>query len=161
MDGVLVFIGLGSNQGNTKKNLAEAVLRIDRSIGPVIKQSSLYKTKPWGIADQPDFLNQVILAESRMNAYECMHSLLNIENHMGRERTMKWGPRKIDLDLLYFDQLILNTSQLILPHPEIVHRRFVLAPLCEIAPDFYHPIFNKTNFQLLDECSDLLSVELA
>ena len=156
-----VYIGLGSNLGDRKVNLIGAIELISRRIGIILKQSSVYETKAWGITTQPNFLNQVILVSTKLSAQECLNNLAQIEQELGRVRTEKWGPRSIDLDLLYYDQEIIETLNLIVPHPGIADRKFVLIPLAEIAPDFVHPLLLKSNKQLLNECHDQLEVKLA
>lgn len=161
MNTELVYIGLGGNQGNREERLSNAVELIESAIGPILKQSSVYQTKPWGNVTQPDFLNQVICVSTHLNPINCLHQLAAIENQMGRVRIEKWGPRIIDLDLLYYNQLELNLPELQLPHPGIAHRKFVLIPLAEIAPEFIHPLLHKNHLQLLAECTDDLEVKLA
>ncbi|MDX2188454.1 MAG: 2-amino-4-hydroxy-6-hydroxymethyldihydropteridine diphosphokinase [Bacteroidota bacterium] len=151
-----VYIGLGSNVGDKQANLNKAILLIDQKLGKVSKASHLYNTKAWGNTHQPDFLNQVIELRTSFKVTFVLHVLLEIELKLGRIRTEKWGPRTIDLDILFFDNTIINTPDLIVPHPEIQNRKFVLLPLCEIAPDFKHPILKKTNKKLLKECLDPL-----
>lgn len=155
-----VFIALGSNLGDRAENLKKAIREIELKLGAMIKQSSVYETKPWGKTNQPDFFNQVVLVHSNKSPEECLLSLLNIEKQMGRKREEKWGARIIDLDLLYVNGTIIQTEKLVLPHPGIALRRFVLVPLVEIAPDFIHPISQKKQRQLLNECPELLEVKL-
>jgi 2-amino-4-hydroxy-6-hydroxymethyldihydropteridine diphosphokinase len=157
----IVFIGLGSNMGNREAHLKKAVQLISAQVGPVIEQSSVYETKPWGNTTQPDFLNQVIQVITEISPEDCMNQLLQIENSLGRVRSEKWGPRSIDLDLLYYGNQIINSPNLQVPHPGNAYRKFVLIPLTEIAPDFIHPVLHKTHQQLLNECSDGLDVKLA
>ncbi len=153
-----VYISLGTNLGNRTENLKMAIHAIELHLGIIIKQSSIYETKPWGKGDQPDFLNQVILIHANKRPQDCLHLLSSIEDQMGRKREEKWGARIIDLDLLYVNESIIHTDELTLPHPGIPHRRFVLAPLVEIAPDFIHPELKKNQKRLLHECQDLLEV---
>ena len=155
-----VFIALGTNLGDRIQNVRKAVLAIEANLGEIIKQSSLYETKPWGKSDQPDFLNQVILVITDKIPQECLNALSSIERQFGRNRDVKWGARIIDLDLLYVNDQIINTEKLILPHPGIPQRRFVLVPMAEIAPDFIHPQLLKKQKQLLEECADTLEVKL-
>lgn len=155
-----VFISLGTNLGDRIQNLRKAIRAIEYNVGEIIKQSSLYETKPWGKSNQPDFLNQVILVHTEKNPQECLNSLTSIERQLGRIRDEKWGARIIDLDLLYVNDQAINTKQLVLPHPGIPDRRFVLVPMVEIAPDFIHPHLLKKQKQLLEECADTLEVKL-
>lgn len=154
-----VFIALGTNLGDRTKNLKKAIHEIELKVGVIIKQSSVYETKPWGKTNQPDFYNQVILVHSNKTPEECLLTLSGIEKQMGRKRDEKWGARIIDLDLLYMNDSIIETDKLSLPHPGIAQRRFVLVPLVEIAPDFIHPLLQKNQRQLLNECPDLLEVK--
>lgn len=153
-----VFISLGTNLGNRIENLKMAIHAIESNLGVIVSQSSVYKTKPWGKQNQPDFLNQVIAINSDKIPQECLTVLTSIEKQMGRKREEKWGARIIDLDLLYKDDEMIHTEQLTLPHPGIPNRRFVLIPLVEIAPDFIHPQLQKNHLQLLRECTDTLEV---
>jgi 2-amino-4-hydroxy-6-hydroxymethyldihydropteridine diphosphokinase len=154
-----IFLLLGSNVGNSYDNLKTAIHRIQTDAGVVIKQSSIYRTKAWGKIDQPDFLNQVIQIETNLSPKELLVSVLEIEKKMGRVRNEKWGPRIIDIDILFYNQEIVNLPQLIIPHPEIAARRFTLSPLAELSPDFSHPLLNKTVVELLKTCADPLPVE--
>lgn len=154
-----VFIGLGSNLGDRAKNLKNAIHEIELTIGTIIRLSSVYETKPWGKATQPDFFNQVILVHSNKSPEDCLITLSGIEKQMGRKREEKWGARIIDLDLLYVNGHVIETNKLSLPHSGIAQRRFVLVPLVEIAPDFIHPLLLKNQRQLLSECPDLLEVK--
>lgn len=154
-----VFLGIGSNLGNRVENIHTAIKLIGILCGTVNARSSIYQTAAWGRTDQPDFLNQVIELSSFLTPQELLLALLGIEVKMGRTRDQKWGARIIDLDILYFDNLILVSNELIVPHPHIANRRFVIEPLCEIAPAFIHPVLKKSNSILLKECDDSLSVE--
>ena len=154
----LAFLLLGGNLGDRKSNLEKAALLIEKKIGPVTAKSALYETRPWGKTDQPDFLNQVLVLKTEQNPELILKSALSIEQEMGRVRIEKWGARLIDIDLVYVETQILNSKNLILPHPGIAQRRFVLEPLAEIAPDFIHPILKKSHRQLLNECEDPLPV---
>jgi 2-amino-4-hydroxy-6-hydroxymethyldihydropteridine diphosphokinase len=115
--------------------------------------SSWYRTEPVGLEDPEWFVNGVVLLETPLSPEDLMAQLLRIETSMGRERTVKWGPRVIDLDLLSYDRLIMNKPHLILPHPFLEKRRFVLEPMAEIAPDYVHPVMQKTIARLRDELS--------
>jgi 2-amino-4-hydroxy-6-hydroxymethyldihydropteridine diphosphokinase len=154
-----VFISLGSNLGDRAENLKKAIHSIELNIGTIVRQSSVYETKPWGHSNQPDFFNQVILIHSDKSPEDCLRSLSDIEDEMGRKRGEKWGKRLIDLDLLYVDSNIIQSEKLTLPHPGISQRRFVLVPLVEIAHEFIHPQLQKNQRQLLTECADLLEVK--
>ena len=152
------FLLLGANLGDRKSNLEKAAHWIEKRIGFIKAKSALYETKPWGKPDQPDFLNQVLLLETDQSPGHLLKTALTIEHEMGRIRKEKWGARLIDIDLLYVGNQIVHSEALTLPHPGIAHRRFVLEPLAELAPDFIHPVLNKSHLQLLTECVDTLIV---
>ncbi|MFZ6009190.1 MAG: 2-amino-4-hydroxy-6-hydroxymethyldihydropteridine diphosphokinase [Bacteroidota bacterium] len=154
-----VFILLGSNQGHTLENLIMAQRAIRTSIGKIIRASSVYKTSAWGKTDQPDFYNQVIEVETSFEPGILLEKVLLIENELGRKRKEKWGPRIIDIDILIYQNRVVDLPALTIPHPGIPLRKFTLAPLAEIAPDLLHPILNKNILTLLKECPDSLPVE--
>jgi len=137
-----ICLHLGSNLGDRRLNLEKAILEIGNNLGQVNEQSSIYQTDAWGAIDQPDFLNQTILANTDLPPKTVLTTILHIEEKMGRIREKKWGPRLIDIDLLFYDDLILETPELILPHPQIPFRNFVLIPTMEILGDFIHPVFD-------------------
>jgi 2-amino-4-hydroxy-6-hydroxymethyldihydropteridine diphosphokinase len=114
----------------------------------IVKQSSWYLTRPWGLDDPEWFVNGVALLETGLSPREFLAALLEIENSLGRVRTHKWGPRTIDLDILFYDDRVIGEADLVIPHPELGHRRFVLEPLAEIAPDLIHPVIGKTIVEL-------------
>jgi 2-amino-4-hydroxy-6-hydroxymethyldihydropteridine diphosphokinase len=153
------YLLLGSNMGNSTELLSNAIEQIENKIGPLLLQSNLYATAAWGNTSQPDFLNQVIKIATNLQAAETLETILSIEKKMGRIRTVKNAPRIIDIDILFFNNEIINQSDLIVPHPEIQNRRFVLTPLYEIAPQMIHPVLNKTIEQLLSQCPDQLVVK--
>lgn len=154
-----IFLLLGSNQGDTAQNLASAAENIETQAGEIKLRSSLYRSAAWGMEQQPDFINQVLEIASTKTADDLLKILLEIEEGMGRVRTLRWGPRIIDIDLLFYGDEVWDTTQLRLPHPAIAQRRFTLVPLAEIAPGLVHPILKKSVSQLLDECNDPLIVE--
>jgi len=153
------YLLIGGNLGDRNKNLNEAIEHIARKCGVIIKQSSLYDTAAWGKTDQSAFLNQALVLQTELTPAELMKKLLGIEKKMGRQRKEKNDPRIIDIDILFFDDEILDTKLLTLPHPQIQNRRFALVPLMEIAADLIHPIFKKTISTLLKECPDKLEVK--
>jgi len=132
---------------------------IIKDVGKIIECSSIYETAPWGVHEQPTFLNQVISIKTSYSPEELLDILLNIEVKMGRKRYRKWDSRLIDIDILFYENQIISTNRLILPHPEIENRRFTLAPLSEIAADEIHPLLNKTIEELLKETRDPLEAK--
>ena len=153
------YLLLGSNIGNSKASLAKALRQIEKKIGTVTRQSGLYSTVAWGNTRQPDFLNQVIIVETKLNAAETMQTILYIEKKMGRIRTVKNAPRIIDIDILFFNKKIIDQPELTVPHPQIQNRRCVLIPLNQLSPNLKHPGLKKTVHQLLMHCPDKLHVK--
>ncbi len=156
-----IFLLLGSNlQGSGGLPLRRGSAQTEKEIGALIcKMSMVYETAAWGKLDQPDFLNQAIWLESSLSPDELLLKILAIEKSMGRMRLEKWGARAIDIDVLYYGQQLINTSSLVVPHPHLWERKFVLIPLVEISPEFIHPQLRKSNRQLLKECKDGLTVK--
>ncbi|MCF2490498.1 2-amino-4-hydroxy-6-hydroxymethyldihydropteridine diphosphokinase [Dyadobacter sp. CY347] len=149
-----IFLSLGSNLGDRQAVLASAREQIAKRVGPITSESSIYETEPWGLVDQPAFLNQVIRVETELAPEEVLRFILDIEHELGRLRYERWGARVIDIDLLYYNALVLDTARLTLPHPRLQDRLFNLIPLNEIAPEFLNPLLNKTSLELLEMCSD-------
>jgi len=156
-----VVLLLGSNQGNAMEFLFEAARRIGQSIGNITAESATYQTAPWGKTDQPDFLNRLVVVETDKKPTEIMQSILQIEADMGRTRAERWGPRIIDIDLLYAGSQVIDNPGLRVPHPEISKRRFALVPLSELIPDFIHPELGLSQRELLERCNDSGLVEMA
>jgi 2-amino-4-hydroxy-6-hydroxymethyldihydropteridine diphosphokinase len=144
----IVFIGLGSNMGDRQANLRAALHALHPAV-QVLAQSPVYETAPWGYTDQPDFLNQVVKAETELTPHALLDSLKSIETALGRTPTFRYGPRPIDLDILLYDDLVLDTTNLTLPHPRLTQRAFVLVPLADLAPDLRPPRSRKTIRQML------------
>ncbi|MVM40788.1 2-amino-4-hydroxy-6-hydroxymethyldihydropteridine diphosphokinase [Spirosoma sp. HMF3257] len=150
----MIILLLGANLGDRTQTLQRAIDLIAERVGPVIRQSGLYETAPWGVTDQPTYLNQVLSVETRLEPETVLIQTQAIEQELGRVRLEKWGARVIDIDILYYDQLIWQADTLTIPHPYLHQRRFTLIPLAEIAPDFIHPIFQETTLELLADCED-------
>lgn len=156
----ITYLLIGGNVGNRISNLETAINFIEKQIGNIIRRSSIYETDAWGNTNQPDFLNQVLLVQTKLNAAECMQQIFSIENKMGRIRDKKNAPRIIDVDILFFNDEIINESDLIIPHPQIQNRKFVLIPMNELASQLIHPVLKKTINNLLSTCPDTLEVRL-
>lgn len=153
-----VYLLIGGNLGNRTENLAQARDLINARCGVIHSASSLYETAAWGKIPQPDYLNQVLLLETRLSPQELLSGILAIEKELGRYRNARYGPRTIDIDILFYEDMILHQENLQIPHPRIAERRFVLTPLHEIAPAFIHPELKKTISWLLENCPDELAV---
>lgn len=158
-----VFISLGSNLGCTSDNLKDAIKAIEAHIGNVVCISSLYETEPWKMEPGTNnFLNQVILIETPLTPEDLMAALLETERRLGRSHRSgqkKYESRIIDLDILFYNNQVLSTANISIPHPHLHQRKFVLEPLAEIAPLFIHPVLKKNIQDLLTECTDNTAVE--
>jgi len=152
------YLLIGGNVGNRQQNLQQAVAAINNSCGRVLQQSAVYETAAWGKTDQQAFLNQALLIQTDLTPHQLLEHALEAEALLGRVRKEKYGPRLIDIDILFFNNDIIRETALIIPHPEVQNRRFALTPLAEIAPKLQHPVLHKTISQLLDECPDMLEV---
>ena len=152
------YLLTGGNLGDRMQYLARAAAAIQETCGSIVRQSAIYETQAWGIKEQAAFLNQVMEIKTSMTAGELLKIVLKIEESLGRVRTRKYGPRSIDIDILFFNKAVINTPLLTVPHPQLQNRRFVLEPLNEIAPNLMHPVLLKTIHQLLADCTDPLTV---
>lgn len=152
------YLLTGGNIGDRLDYLSKAKQAIAKGCGRILKESAVYETAAWGKEDQEAFLNQVLKIETDLSADELLQHLLQTETDLGRKREMKYGPRTIDIDILFFNDEVINRHGLKIPHPQLQNRRFVLAPLNEMAPDKIHPVFHKTIARLLAECPDPLAV---
>jgi len=153
-----IYLLLGTNLGDRTVNLNAAIDAL-RSVGEIVRQSSVYKTEAWGKTDQPAFYNQVIEINTSFEPALLLQKVLAIEAALGRERLEKWGPRTIDIDILFYGDEIISQTALTIPHPGIPARRFVLTPMNELAANFKHPVLHKTISTLLQECTDRLDVQ--
>jgi 2-amino-4-hydroxy-6-hydroxymethyldihydropteridine diphosphokinase len=151
-----VYLLTGSNLGNREGNLRKAKSMIEARIGNILALSAVYETEPWGFTEETNaFFNQAMKVSTLLSPIELLDELLNIERELGRERKMhKYEPREIDIDILFYDDQLIETKRLIIPHPKMHLRRFTLAILQEIEPDFIHPALKKDISTLLKECGD-------
>jgi 2-amino-4-hydroxy-6-hydroxymethyldihydropteridine diphosphokinase len=153
-----VYIALGSNLGDRLANLGTALVAIRPEVSPV-ECSPVYETQPWGFLEQQNFLNQVILAKTSLSPWKLLEHLKKVEKRLGREKTFRYGPRLIDLDILFFDSDVIDSPPLQIPHPEIQNRAFVLFPLAQLAPEYLHPVLNMTVEEMLGKL-DVAHIDL-
>lgn len=152
-----IFLCLGSNMGDRAANLRVAADLISKNIGKIVKKSHVYETQPWGNPDQERFLNQVVMANTTLDPREMLEKITKLERELGRERRRdqdKWGPRTIDIDILFYGKRVIRDKGLEIPHPELHKRAFVLVPLLEIAPELEHPLLKKQIDELYMDCKD-------
>ena len=154
-----VYLLLGANLGEPYQQLENARAEIAFRVGSIERVSQTYRSQAWGVEDQPEFLNQVLYLKTQLSPKKVLQEIQKIETVLGRIRGQHWGARMIDIDILYFNQEVIHLSDLQIPHPYIQERNFTLIPLCEIAPDYVHPVFKKTNRELLEESQDSLNVK--
>lgn len=145
---------LGSNQGDRKIQLARAIQMIEESIGPILSSSSMFETDAWGKTDQNDFINMALEVEHYMTPNQLLISVNKIEDQIGRVRLEKWGPRLIDIDIIFIEDIIVDTKKLTIPHRLMHKRNFVLYPMVEIAADFIHPVIDEPLSTILEDCED-------
>ena len=153
------YLLTGGNQGDRMLYLHQALVLLNGHCGKAVNQSPVYETAAWGNENQSAFLNQALELYTTLQATELMTRILQIESQMGRERFVKYGPRTIDIDILFFNEDVYTTPNLIIPHPELQNRRFVLQPLSDIAAQLTHPVLKKSIYELLQECPDELPVK--
>lgn len=153
------YLLLGSNLGDRKATFLLAMAQLS-ALGSITAHSSLYETKPWGKTDQPDFLNQVFVLETDLEPSALLNKILSIERDLGRIRETPWGPRVIDIDILLYGNQVIQTQELTVPHPQLIHRRFALVPLAEVAGEVIHPVTGLSIQQHVQVCTDPLIVTL-
>lgn len=154
-----VYLLLGSNIGNRFKNLEKATQLIESKIGKISKRSKIYETEPWGEKEQDAFLNQALEVDTKLKPKGLIKAIGDLEKLIGREETYKWGPREIDIDILFYGDEMISEVDLTIPHPFIHERLFTLIPLNDICPDKFHPIFGATVSELIDMCEDTCEVK--
>jgi len=147
-------LSLGSNIGDRMQFLTLAKAAIQQKAGVILMNSNIYETEPWGVENQDFYLNQIISLHTKLSPDSLLSNLQEIEISLGRERAVHFGPRTIDIDILYYDNRIIDSENLKIPHPFIHKRRFILVPLSEILPQMVHPLLKKTNINLLEELKD-------
>ncbi len=155
-----VVLLLGSNIGERLLNLEKAEREISALPGKIVQHSSVYETAAWGNTKQESFLNSVVVIQSSLSADEMMRKIISIEEAMGRIRTKKWEARVIDIDILFFNDEIISTENLTVPHPGIHLRKFTLIPLAELMPSYIHPVLKKSVSDLLSDLKDPLEVKI-
>jgi 2-amino-4-hydroxy-6-hydroxymethyldihydropteridine diphosphokinase len=154
----VAYLLTGGNIGNRLQQLSDAKDAIAENCGVISNASAVYETEAWGLKDQEKFLNQALELQTNLDAEKLLQCILNVEQTLGRKRQMKYGPRTIDIDILLFNNDIIRTDNLIVPHPELPNRRFALECLAQIAAGVIHPVLHKSIGQLLTECTDPLKV---
>mgnify|MGYP006112826507 FL=1 len=150
----IVFLQLGSNLGERESLLQDAIIAIEGRIGQVVEKSKVYESTPWRVEGQENYLNQIVKVKTELLADDILSTVLDIEKELGRIRLEKWGERLIDIDIIFYNDEIIETSQLCVPHKHMHERMFVLTPLNNIAPEMVHPKYNKTVEELLQICKD-------
>jgi len=155
----IAYLLIGGNEGDRSAYLQETTRRIQYPGSRLLQKSSVYETAAWGKTEQAAFLNQALMLETPLDAPSLMKRLLATEEELGRVRTERYGSRTIDIDILFFNEDVIQLPWLTIPHPEVARRRFALTPLDEIAPGYIHPVLHKTIHTLLAECPDQLEVK--
>jgi len=154
-----LYLLLGANLGNRANTIAQALHELAATVGAIKATSSLYETAPWGKGDQPLFYNKAVQLQTTLDPAAVWQHIQAVEQKLGKVSKERWGPRRIDIDILYYHKHIITNANLTIPHKALPRRKFVLVPLCEIAPNYIHPVLQKTNKVLLLECPDPLKVQ--
>lgn len=147
----IAYIGIGSNLGDREENCEKALALLEQKGIKTLKRSSMIETEPWGVREQPKFMNMAVEVTTDMVPTQLLLKLKEVETELGRTETTRWGPRIIDLDILFYNDIVMNSPELEIPHPHMREREFVLIPLSEIAPDKIHPVLKKSVRELLQE----------
>lgn len=143
------YIGIGSNLGDREENCEKALAILEQKGIKTVKRSSMIETEPWGVKEQPKFMNMAVEVTTDLLPDQLLQKLKEVETEMGRTETTRWGPRVIDLDILFYNDMVMNSPGIDIPHPHMHEREFVLQPLTEIAPDKIHPVLKKSVRELL------------
>ena len=149
-----VFLQLGSNLGDRELSLKDAITAIKNRVGDIVEFSKVYESTPWRVEGQENYLNQILKVKTKLSADKVLSIVLDIEKQLGRVRIEKWGERLIDIDIIFYNDSIIETPELCVPHKHLHERMFVLTPLHNIAPEMVHPKYNKTIEELLNMCKD-------
>ena len=155
----IVFLQLGSNLGDRELLLKAAIIAIEDRVGDLVKKSKVYESTPWRVEGQKKYLNQILEVNTEFQAHEVLSIILDVEKELGRSRLEKWCERLIDIDIIFYNDSIIETAELCVPHKHMHERMFVLTPLYNIAPEIVHPRYNKTVDELLQACTDTELVE--
>ena len=158
MEKKTVYLLLGANVGDRQAQLSTAAAKIERAVGKITDRSRLYETQAWGMENQPNFINQALAVQTAFSPQEVLTKILNIETEMGRVRTEKWAARTIDIDILLYENAVVNEPNLTIPHPHLTERNFALVPLMDVAGEVEHPILKKTIEDIYFDCTDKLDV---
>ena len=158
----VTYLCLGGNIGDREKAIYHALLEIGQLVGEITAQSKIYETEAWGVENQQAYLNQCVEVKTLLSPNELINTLLSIEQHLGRKRSLNevYEPRTIDIDILFYNKEVIDNEELTIPHPRLHLRKFVLIPLNEICSYYLHPLLNKTIFNLLSKCEDQSEVKL-
>lgn len=154
-----VVLHLGSNKGYREINLELALVMINNHLGEILLQSSLYETAAWGVEEQQDFINLAVIIDTALEPAEVLNQIHYIEHKMGRKREKRWGPRLIDIDIIFYGEEIIDIPHLKIPHTQMSKRSFVLQPLLEICPDKMHPVSGQSIREIAEKCADKLAVQ--
>ncbi len=149
-----VYLSLGSNMGDRRQLITTASAHIHKRIGKIVKSSHLYETQPWGKTDQDPYLNQIVMLNTLLDPRAMLEEITKIEREMGRERKEKWGPRTMDIDILFYGKRVIRDKGLEIPHPELHKRAFILVPMMELDPELEHPVLHQAIDQLYMDCED-------